>query len=297
MSRRAANRWRIVASICQARPGAPDAMGRSTQEAPACYTDDVQGCAGVVTVSTVLVTGGSGTLGSLVVPLLKERGDDVRVLSRRPGRGTHTGDLRTRAGLEDAIGGVDVVIHAASDTRRLGSADLLQTQNLLRSLGDVRHLLYVSIVGIDRVPYRYYRRKLDCEHAIEAAGVPHTIVRATQFHQLLEMVLRVAERLPVAPLPLDFPFQPVAAADCAARVATLAEGEPLGRAPDMGGPEVLSLAQIGETWREQRRRPRRFARLPLRGRVASAFRAGLHTCPDRAEGRQRWSEYVATEVR
>lgn len=247
-------------------------------------------------VSAVLVTGGTGTFGSLVVPILRDRGDEVRVLSRRAGRGTHTGDLRTGAGLDAATRGVEVVIHAASDTRRLGAADLLQTNNLLGSLGDVRHLLYVSIVGIDRVPFLYYRYKLECERAIEAAGVPYTILRATQFHQLLAMVLRAVERLPVAPLPVDFVFQPVAAAECAARVADLAAGEPVGRAPDMGGPEVLSLAEIARTWRERRGRPHRLLRLPLAGQVAAAFRAGLHTCPDHAEGRQRWSDYVAAEV-
>jgi uncharacterized protein YbjT (DUF2867 family) len=161
----------------------------------------------------------------------------------------------------------------------------------------VTHLLYVSIVGIDKVPYRYYRAKLECERAIESSGGPHTILRATQFHQLLAVVLGVAERLPVAPLPLDFRFQPVAAAECAARIATIAGGQPLGRAPDFGGPEVLSGAQIVATWRERRGRPRRVVRLALRGRVAAGFRTGLATCPDHAEGHQRWADYVATEVR
>lgn len=247
--------------------------------------------------STVLVTGGSGTLGSLVVPLLQNAGHEVRVLSRRPGRGTHTGDLRSSAGLTDAVRGADVVVHAASDTRRFGATDLVQTQNLLRAAGDVQHLLYISIVGVDRVPYRYYRRKLECERAIGASGVPHTLLRATQFHQLLAMVLRAVERLPVAPLPLDFPFQPVAATECAGRIADLVGGEPLGRAPDLGGPEVLGLAQIAGIWRDRRGRPRRLVRLPLPGRTAAAFRAGLHTCPDHADGHQRWADYVADDLR
>lgn len=245
----------------------------------------------------MLVTGGSGTLGSLVVPLLERGHHDVRVLSRRPGRGTHTGDLRTRDGLDEALRGADVVVHAASDTRRLGASDLLQTQNLLRSLGDVRHLLYVSIVGIDKIPFRYYRHKLECERAIESSGVPHTILRATQFHQLLAMVLHAVERLPVSPLPLDFCFQPVAAADCADRLALLAGGEPLGRVPDFGGPEVLGAKEIAAIWRDRRGRPRRIVGLPLPGRVATGFRAGDNTCPDHADGRQSWADYVATEVR
>lgn len=242
--------------------------------------------------STVPVTGGTGTLGSKVVARLREGGADVRVLSRRPGRGTHVGDLTTGEGLATAAAGVELVVHAASDTHRFGRADLEQTKQLLGAVSSARHVLYVSIVGVDQIPYAYYRRKLACEVLFEASDVPYTIARATQFHELIAMVLRFAERLPVAPLPLDFRFQPVAADDVAAHLAALVSAEPLGRAPDFGGPEVLSLAELIETWRHVRHRPRSTLRLPFRGRVAQGFREGRNTCPHGATGSQTWKDFV-----
>ncbi|MEU5758252.1 SDR family oxidoreductase [Nocardia sp. NPDC047648] len=241
----------------------------------------------------ILVTGGTGALGRLVVDRLREAGHDVRVLSRRSGAGTHVGDLRTGTGVAEAAAGTDVIVHAASDFRRMGGSDLAQTEHLLRHAREVRHLLYVSIVGIDRIPFRYYRNKLACEQAVIDSGVPHTILRATQFHELIAAVLHSVERWPVAPLPPHFRFQPVAAADVARRLAALADGEPLGRAPDFGGPEVRTMSQLAQVWQAARQRPRRIVPLPVPGRIGSAFRAGLNTCPDHPDGTQTWSQFVA----
>jgi uncharacterized protein YbjT (DUF2867 family) len=243
--------------------------------------------------SIVLVTGGTGTFGAKLVQVLRDGGHDVRVLSRRPGAGTHRGDLASGEGVAQALDGAELVVHAASDTRRLGRTDLVQTLRLLATARDVRHLLYVSIVGIDAIPYAYYRKKLACEQAIEASPVPHTIARATQFHELVAMVFKAAGRLPAAPLPLDLPVQPVASAEVAARMAALLEAGPAGRAPDFGGPQVLTVREAAETWQQHRGRPGTLLNVRWPGRTYRALRAGRHTCPDRADGRQTWAEYVS----
>src|SRR5439155_8289458 len=152
---------------------------------------------------TVLVTGGTGTLGRAVVRRLRDEGRGVRVLSRRArGDGVVTGDLRTGAGLAKAVRDVDVVVHCATD-RRFGRTDVAGTDQLIeaaRAAGGP-HLVFISIVGVDRVPYGYYQRKLAAERHIEASGLPYTILRATQFHDLVLAVLRVLARPPVMPLP------------------------------------------------------------------------------------------------
>ncbi|MGQ4599503.1 NAD(P)H-binding protein [Nocardia sp. R6R-6] len=246
-------------------------------------------------VDRILVTGGTGALGRLVVGRLREQGHDVRVLSRRSGAGTHVGDLRTGEGISEAAAGIDVIVHAASDVRRWGGPDIAHTENLLRVARGVEQLLYVSIVGIDRIPFRYYRNKLACEQRIIDSGVPHTILRATQFHELLGSVLQTVEGWPVAPLPLDFRFQPVAAADVARRIAELVKSGPVGRAPDFGGPEVQTLAQLAEVWRAARQRPRRVFRIPVPGKIGRAFRAGENTCPDHVHDGQTWAQFVASD--
>jgi uncharacterized protein YbjT (DUF2867 family) len=246
-------------------------------------------------VSVVLVTGGTGGLGRHVVARLRERGDDVRVLSRRPGADTHVGDLNTGAGVADAARGAELVIHAASDNRRNGRRDLEQTRTLLQAAREASHLLYVSIVGIDDIPYAYYRRKLACERAVASGATPYTILRATQFHELIALLLRGAERLPLAPLPLDFRFQSVAAAEVATRTAELIHAAPLEETFACGGPEVLTLEQMARAWRDQRGRPRRLARLPVPGKIGRAFREGRNTCPEHAEGVQTWAQFVASD--
>ena len=141
----------------------------------------------------ILVTGGSGTLGRGVVARLLAAGHQVRVLSRRPrpagGTATAewvTGDLLCGDGLAGAVTGVEAIVHCAGDPRR-PRVDSNGTRNLLRAAraAGAPHLVDISIVGVDRVPYRYYQAKLQAERLIQASGLPWTILRATQFHQLV----------------------------------------------------------------------------------------------------------------
>ena len=243
--------------------------------------------------AAILVTGGSGTLGTHVVSRLRHEGHDVRVLSRRAGAGTHHGDLSSGVGVDAAVQGASVVVHAASDTRRFGRRDEQQTRHLLAACSGVDHLVYISIVGIDRIPYSYYRAKLRVEEMIASSGVPHSILRATQFHELMELALRALSRLPMAPLPLDFRFQPMAAAEAADQLASLALAPAAGRVPDVGGPEVINLTTMVAAWRERRGGLRRTVRLPLPGATARAFREGLNTCPERAVGAVTWRQFLA----
>lgn len=246
--------------------------------------------------SIVLVTGGTGTLGQHLVPVLAGRGHEVRVLSRRPGAGTHVGDLVTGEGVAAAADGAELVVHAATDPR-LGRTDRAQTAGLLSALeaaGSCRHLVYVSIVGVDAIPFSYYRTKLDCERLIEASPVPSTTLRATQFHELLARMLGAVGHWPISPLPLELSFQTVAAAEAAARTAEVAEGEPVRRAPDFGGPQVLTAWQMTGAWRAVHGWPRRVLSVRLPGRGYRAFADGLATCPGHADGRQTWAEFAAT---
>jgi uncharacterized protein YbjT (DUF2867 family) len=243
--------------------------------------------------SVVLVTGGTGTFGRSLVPLLEARGHEVRVLSRRPGGGVYVGDLATGVGVAEAAAGAELVVHAATD-RRLGRSDPAYTRRLLAAAGGCRHLLYISIVGVDVVPFGYYRAKLACERLIDASPVPSTVLRATQFHELLGTGLQMLSRGPVAPLPLDWRFQSVAVADVAARAAETIDGDPLGRAADFGGPQILGVREIVGTWRQHHGgRPRRVLNLRWPGDLYRAFAGGLHTTPEHADGRQTWAEFAA----
>jgi uncharacterized protein YbjT (DUF2867 family) len=239
-------------------------------------------------VATVLVTGASGRLGQKAMRVLAEAGHEPRPFSRGSG-----GDLLTGAGLAQALDGATWVLHAASDSNtRHGESDVEATRNLVAAAGQVEHVLYLSIVGVDRIPYRYYRNKLACEAVVTGSGIPFTILRATQFHELAEGVLRRAERRWLSRIyPFDFKVQPIAAQEVAERAAQLLAAPPQQGVVELGGPEVLTVREAVDTWRDLRG-PLRVLPLPYPGKVARAFREGLNTT-DRAEGRQTWREYVS----
>jgi len=222
------------------------------------------------------------------------RGVQVRSLSRRPGENQVVGDLATGAGLAEALAGTDTVVHCASDTRRFGKTDVAQAQNLIdaaRTAG-VSHLVYISIVGIDRVPMPYYRRKLEVEELIASSGIPWTILRATQFHGfLIDMFFKPQKMLPVLMVPRGT-VQPIAVEDVAGRLAELSVGTPAGRATDLGGPEVLTFDEAARAYLSAVGRKPRTACVPVLGKLARAIADGGLTCPDHAFAGRTFEEFL-----
>ncbi len=161
---------------------------------------------------TVLVTGASGTLGRAVTRYLLDDGRQVRGLSRHPLQegavAWVAGDLLTGAGMEQALAGVDAIVHCATDLRH-PRVDSEGTQKLIDAAqrAGAPHLVYISIVGADRIPLGYYRAKVEAESKVRAGGLPWTILRATQFHQLLISALEVLARLPVLMVPAETRFR------------------------------------------------------------------------------------------
>ncbi|MFC9468435.1 SDR family oxidoreductase [Streptomyces coelicoflavus] len=250
----------------------------------------------------LLVTGGTGTLGGHVVPLLRAAGHEVRVLTRRArpadsGGVTYvTGDLSTGEGVEQAVDGVHTVLHLAGGPK----GDDTATRTLVRAAAraDVRHLAYISVVGADRVPLAWLRTKLESERAVADSGIGWTVLRAAQFHELTLTMIGKMTRLPVLPVPGGLRLQPVAAREVAVRLAELTLAEPAGRVPDMTGPEVLDLATLAHSYLELRggrRRPKLPVRIP--GKAGRAYRSGQNlTLEDALVGKVTWAEFLTERV-
>lgn len=239
---------------------------------------------------TILVTGGTGILGRPTVDLLRASGHDVRVLSRSTG-----GDLTTGAGVAEALVGADTLLHLATSASK---KDVPQTQRLMdaAAAAGVKHVVYISIVGVDVVPYSYYRAKFECEQIIERSGIPFTILRATQFHDFIRMFLDLQRKLPVI-LAIDVPDQPIAVEEVAERLVELTLAEPSGRAADIGGPEQLRLLDAIATLQKHAGTRKPVWTIPLFGTTIRAFRAGHHMTTMPGYGRQTFEEYARRGAR
>ncbi|MEV4184244.1 NAD(P)H-binding protein [Streptosporangium canum] len=242
----------------------------------------------------ILVAGGTGRLGRALLPQLLSDGHAVRVLSRRPPSDEQTwrGDLLTGEGLEEAVGGVGVIVHCATGK---GRSDIAGTRNLIQAA--VRagrpHLMYVSIVGVDRVDMSYYRAKLACEQLVERSGLPWTIQRTTQFHELMVWMCTSQRWLPMIVMPSGVSFQPVDAGEVAARLAALAGAPPAGRVPDMGGPEVRPAADLARAYARSRSSRRPVVSVPMPGAGIRSYREGRHLTPEHADGRITFDQFLA----
>jgi uncharacterized protein YbjT (DUF2867 family) len=244
----------------------------------------------------VLVTGGTGVLGRRVVERLCSEGIRARVFSRSGKPGTIRGDLLTGEGLRPAVQGIDTIIHCASSPfRKAHQVDVEGTGRLLETAAEagVSHLAYISIVGIDlATSYPYYRIKLETERVVESSPVPHTILRATQFYDLVLMAMRFLDRLPVMVVPRGFLGQPIDAGEVAGRLVDLALSGPAGRVPDIGGPEVKTLVDAARGYLRAKGSRRSIFEIPVPGKTARAFREGALVCPDQAYGKIRWEDFL-----
>lgn len=193
------------------------------------------------------------------------------------------------------MAGVDAIVHCASSPA-VGDEEAAGRLVEAAEAAGVAHLLYISIVGVDRVPIRYYRTKLAVERLIEGSGIGWTVLRTTQFHDLVLAVIKAGARSPVLPVPTGVRVQPVEVREVAARLAELAVGEPAGRVTDMGGPEVLDARDLVRATLKAGGRRRVLMPLWLPGAGLAALRRGGHLTPEHADGRRTYAEFAAERV-
>jgi uncharacterized protein YbjT (DUF2867 family) len=256
----------------------------------------------------ILVTGGTGTLGRQVLPLLLDAGCDVRVLSRRAHEAADgieyvQGDLVKDEGIPAAVDGAGTIVHCAGSSK--GDEDA--TRNLVRAAARAGkpHLVYISVVGADRIPvvgpvdrvmFGYFAAKLAAERIVADSGLPWTALRATQFHDLVLTVAQSMTKLPVMPVPRGVRFQPVDSGEVAARLVELALGTPAGLVPDMAGPRVYPMADLIRSYLRAAGKRRAMVLVRLPGKAARAVRGGANLAPQRAVGRRTWEDFLGERV-
>jgi uncharacterized protein YbjT (DUF2867 family) len=210
-------------------------------------------------------------------------------------------DLATGKGLTEALAGADVIVHAASHKSRFRTVDLGGTRRVIAELREVdsrAHIIYISIVGADYNPFPYFQAKRACEMVLRNSGLPVTVARATQFHELIVTVAGAA-RWPVAFVPPNVATQPCERTWIAEQLADIALATPpdgYQRSPDLAGPEILTVPEaIRLVCEHDRRRMPRLITLPKLGSTMKALAAGI-TLPEPGAliGGKSFSDWLET---
>ena len=190
----------------------------------------------------IVVIGGSGLIGSRVVPQLREHGHEAIDASPKSGVNSITGQ-----GLAEALKGASVVVDVSNAPSWEDAAVMAffetSTRNLLshEAAEGVAHHIALSVVGSERMlESGYFRAKVAQENLIKASFIPYSIVRATQFFEFVKAIADYSTEGNTVRLPHVL-FQPMAADDVASAVSQVALSQPINGTLEIGGPERSHL--------------------------------------------------------
>lgn len=256
---------------------------------------------------SVLITGGTGTLGQEISRLLVEKGYLVNILSSKENPDiayyTHIlkGDLTDTESLKEAVGKSGIIIHCASDPRNAQAVDLEGTKNLLGAINKNQcvHFIYVSIVGVDKSNYPYYQTKYAVEQLIEASGLPYSILRATQFHDLvLYRIIQIFDKGVGVPIqiPADMRFQSIDKTDVATYIDELVANKAINGISTIGGPEAHTLETMLQTYLAQSGRQETIEYIESSMAFHQVFTTGINLCPENAIEGISWAKYLSNTI-
>lgn len=205
----------------------------------------------------IVVIGGTGLIGSKLIPILKEKGHEAIAASPSAGVNALTGK-----GLKEVIQGAHIVVDVSNSPSFQNEAVFeffnTSTKNILAAAKNagVSHYIALSIVGVDHLPDSgYFQAKIAQEKLIENSQIPYTIVRATQFFEFLENIAEACTKEKKVYLPSAF-LQPIAAKDVAKSLGKVALSTPFNGIIEVAGPERFKISEIIEKYLKVTKDPR-----------------------------------------
>lgn len=252
----------------------------------------------------ILLTGGTGQLGKKILKQFEPNNYFFTVLTRQENTES-TGninylktDLAKTASIENALDeNYEVVIHSASNPLESGLVDVEGTRNLLKASQkrNVKHFIYISIVGIDQSQYKYYRDKLTAEELIIQSGIPCTILRISQFHDfVLNMIIHPLniQKDQDLEVPLGLRFQSIDLVDVCEKIRELINNEPSYSRVIIGGPEILTIEEIVRIYLDVFKLNNRYKTTLELNHFQHTFTTGINLCPDNRWGKITWKDFL-----
>lgn len=252
--------------------------------------------------SRILITGGTGRLGSVLTNQLLQLNHDVYVLSSQEHSTLPVpikiikGDLTTMASLQ-YLGDYEVVVHCASNPLHYRSVDVDGSINLLRALHkhQPQHFIYVSIVGVERSINPYYLAKREVEKMIMDVGFNWSILRATQFHHfVLNMFIKPFDHPTndTIVIPAGLVFQSVDLSDVVASLIEIIQHPPTQSISTIVGPERLTIEDMTQDYLEVFNLDASVDAIPMEGELYMLFRSGTNLGTGERKGKISWRTYL-----
>lgn len=249
----------------------------------------------------ILVTGSTGKLGAALLKQLKDLDYQVKITSRRKPEGEAFpwvySDLLSGEGLEEAVKDVDVIIHAAtSPIKNSKSIEVAGLEKLLSKLNHIHLFIYPSIVGIEEIPFQYYRLKYEAEELLKNSSVPYTIARATQFHSFVEDLLLSTPLFKRYIIPGKVKFQSIDVNEFARHLIDLVNKGPQGKLDDFCGPEIMTLREMAELKIKVNNETNDVLSIPLPGKLYNSLIEGKNTNPLQKKGIITYEEFLRNKL-
>lgn len=249
----------------------------------------------------ILVTGSTGQLGSALLKQLKGLDYQVKITSRSKPEGVDFtwvySDLLSGEGLEEAVKDVDVIIHAAtSPIKNSKNIEVAGFEKILSKLHHIKHFIYPSIVGIEEIPFKYYRLKYKAEELLKNSSVPYTISRATQFHSFIENLFLSKPFFKRYIIPGKIKFHSVDVNEFARHLIDLINKGPQGKLDDFCGPEIMTLREMAELKIKVNNETNDVLSIPFSGKLYNSLIEGKNTNPMQRKGIITYEEYLRNKL-
>lgn len=251
----------------------------------------------------VLVTGGSGTLGREVVDKLLSQQYETSILTSKEntvmprGCRIYIGDLEKNTGLKEALENIDIIIHCASNPQNSLKVDIEGTKNLINATNRNRisRIIYISIVGVVKSDYPYYKTKVAVENMIKECGIPFTILRTTQFHNLILNIINGLERINgIINVPEGMKFQSIDVGEVAGYLVEMISEDDCGLLQERGGPEILGIEEMVKSYLEVSGLKNTFKLCEIKNERNDMFSSGINLCPSNNFGKITWRQFLRT---